>query len=50
MSASGSRVSGQSSDSASLFAYIELAYPGQHVDNGPEAFDVQAEFLARHLG
>ena len=26
------------------------AYPGQHVDNGPEAFDVQAEFLARHLG
>ncbi len=25
------------------------AYPGVHVDNGPEAFDVQAEFLYRHL-
>lgn len=25
------------------------AYPGQHVDNGPEAFDVQAEFLQRYL-
>jgi dienelactone hydrolase len=25
------------------------AYPGQHVDNGPEAFDVQAEFLKRYL-
>lgn len=26
------------------------AYPGLHVDNGPESFDVQADFLARHLG
>ena len=25
------------------------AYPGQHVDNGPEAFDVQAAFLKRYL-
>ncbi len=25
------------------------AYPGQHVDNGPEAFAVQAAFLQRHL-
>jgi dienelactone hydrolase len=25
------------------------AYPGVHVDNGPESFDVQAEFLYRHL-
>jgi dienelactone hydrolase len=25
------------------------AYPGLHMDNGPEAFDVQAEFLERHL-
>jgi dienelactone hydrolase len=25
------------------------AYPGQHVDNGPEAFDVQADFLKRYL-
>jgi dienelactone hydrolase len=25
------------------------AYPGVHVDNGPEAFDVQAEFLERNL-
>ncbi len=25
------------------------AYPGQHADNGPEAFDVQAEFLERFL-
>jgi dienelactone hydrolase len=25
------------------------AYPGLHVDNGPEAFDVQAAFLARYL-
>lgn len=25
------------------------AYPGVHVDNGPESFDVQADFLARHL-
>lgn len=26
------------------------AYPGQHVDNGPEAFDVEAAFLQRYLG
>ncbi|MBM3222774.1 MAG: alpha/beta hydrolase [Candidatus Tectomicrobia bacterium] len=25
------------------------AYPGQHVDNGPEAFEVQAAFLQRYL-
>jgi dienelactone hydrolase len=25
------------------------AYPGVHIDNGPEAFDVQAEFLERYL-
>jgi len=25
------------------------AYPGMHVDNGPEAFEVQAEFLERYL-
>lgn len=25
------------------------AYPGQHVDNGPESFEVQAAFLKRHL-
>ncbi len=25
------------------------AYPGEHIDNGPEAFDVQAEFLERYL-
>jgi dienelactone hydrolase len=25
------------------------AYPGRHEDNGPEAFDVQAEFLKRYL-
>ena len=25
------------------------AYPGQHVDNGPESFAVQAEFLKRYL-
>lgn len=25
------------------------AYPGQHVDNGPEAFAVQAQFLKRYL-
>lgn len=25
------------------------AYPGQHVDNGPEAFEVQADFLKRYL-
>jgi dienelactone hydrolase len=25
------------------------AYPGLHVDNGPEAFDVQAAFLKRYL-
>ena len=25
------------------------AYPGVHIDNGPEAFDVQAEFLKRYL-
>jgi dienelactone hydrolase len=25
------------------------AYPGQHVDNGPEAFAVQAQFLKGHL-
>ena len=25
------------------------AYPGLHVDNGPEAFEVQAEFLERNL-
>jgi len=25
------------------------AYPGQHVDNGPEAFEVQAAFLRRYL-
>jgi dienelactone hydrolase len=25
------------------------AYPGVHVDNGPEAFEVQAEFLKRYL-
>lgn len=25
------------------------AYPGQHVDNGPEAFEVQAAFLKRYL-
>jgi dienelactone hydrolase len=25
------------------------AYPGQHADNGPEAFDVQAAFLKRYL-
>lgn len=25
------------------------AYPGLHVDNGPEAFEVQAAFLARYL-
>lgn len=25
------------------------AYPGVHVDNGPEAFDSQAEFLKRYL-
>ena len=25
------------------------AYPGQHVDNGPEGFAVQAAFLKRHL-
>jgi dienelactone hydrolase len=25
------------------------AYPGLHIDNGPEAFDVQAEFLQRYL-
>jgi len=25
------------------------AYPGQHVDNGPEAFDTQAAFLKRYL-
>jgi len=25
------------------------AYPGQHVDNGPEAFVTQAEFLKRYL-
>ena len=25
------------------------AYPGLHVDNGPEAFEVQAEFLKRYL-
>jgi len=26
-----------------------LAYPGQHADNGPEAFEVQAAFLQRYL-
>jgi dienelactone hydrolase len=26
-----------------------LAYPGQHADNGPEAFEVQAAFLKRYL-
>jgi dienelactone hydrolase len=25
------------------------AYPGLHADNGPEAFEVQAEFLKRYL-
>ena len=25
------------------------AYPGQHVDNGPEAFEVEAAFLKRYL-
>lgn len=25
------------------------AYPGLHIDNGPEAFEVQAAFLARYL-
>ena len=25
------------------------AYPGVHVDNGPEAFEVQADFLKRYL-
>ena len=25
------------------------AYPGLHIDNGPEAFDLQAEFLNRYL-
>jgi len=25
------------------------AYPGQHADNGPEAFEVQAAFLKRYL-
>jgi dienelactone hydrolase len=25
------------------------AYPGQHADNGPESFDVQAAFLKRYL-
>lgn len=25
------------------------AFPGEHVDNGPEAFEVQAEFLQRYL-
>ncbi len=25
------------------------AYPGVHVDNGPEAFEVQAKFLKRYL-
>jgi dienelactone hydrolase len=25
------------------------AYPGQHADNGPEAFEVQADFLKRYL-
>ncbi len=25
------------------------AYPGLHIDNGPEAFDIQAEFLKRYL-
>ena len=25
------------------------AYPGQHVDNGPEAFEVGAAFLKRYL-
>jgi dienelactone hydrolase len=25
------------------------AYPGLHIDNGPEAFQVQAEFLKRYL-
>lgn len=25
------------------------AYPGEHSDNGPESFDVQAEFLERYL-
>ncbi len=25
------------------------AYPGQHIDNGPEAFEVQAAFLKRYL-
>jgi dienelactone hydrolase len=26
------------------------AYPGEHVDNGPDAFEAQAEFLARYIG
>ena len=26
------------------------AYPGQHVDNGPEAFEVEAAFLKRYVG
>ena len=26
------------------------AYPGQHADNGPEAFEVEAAFLRRYLG
>jgi hypothetical protein len=25
------------------------AYPGQHVDNGPESFEVEAAFLKRYL-
>jgi hypothetical protein len=25
------------------------AYPGQHADNGPEAFEVEAAFLQRYL-
>jgi fermentation-respiration switch protein FrsA (DUF1100 family) len=25
------------------------AYPGQHADNGPEAFEVAAAFLKRYL-
>jgi hypothetical protein len=25
------------------------AYPGLHIDNGPEALQVQAEFLKRYL-
>jgi hypothetical protein len=25
------------------------AYPGLHIDNGPEAFEVQAAFLKRYV-